>query len=466
MARPTASAPSTRPRVVVVGAGHAGLEASKALADEPVDVLMVDRNNYHKFQPLLYQVATAGLQTGHICMPVRQIFRGQDNFDFRMATVVGADLGRKEIRLENGETISYDYLIVGAGGSTAYFGVEGAEEHGFPLKNVPDAEAIRSHVIRQFERANREPHLIDEGALTFVVVGGGPTGVEMAGALTELFDRVLRKDYPHLPIDRARVILVEAMGTLMAPYKPDLQHYTKRTLEKMGVEVQLDTAVTKVEPARVHLKGGDVIATETLVWGAGIRANPLAGALGLPQGRAGRLEANDCLQVPGHPEILVAGDVAGASDPEGRLYPQVAQVAIQQGVQAAENVARMARGLAPEPFVYNDLGSMATIGRNKAILELPNGTGMKGFVAWLGWVFIHVVKLAGFRNQLAVFFSWVYGYFTWDRTPRIILKDVLPERDDLPRPSGDLPTALEPPTGDGTTDAPPAEGWPAHQPAR
>ena len=457
-AAPTSPAPR-RPQVVVVGAGHAGLEASKALADEPVDVLMVDRNNYHKFQPLLYQVATAGLQTGHICMPVREIFRGQDNYDFRMATVVGADLERQAIRLENGDEVSYDYLIVGAGGSTAYFGVDGAEAHGFPLKNVPDAEAIRSQVLLQFERANREPHLIDEGALTFVVVGGGPTGVEMAGALTELFDRVLRKDYPHLPMERARVLLVEAGPVLMAPYKPDLQAYTKRALEKMGVDVRLNTAVTKVEPTRVHLKDGETIETHTLVWGAGIRANPLAGALGLPQGRAGRLEANDCLQVPGHPEIFVAGDVAGASDPEGRLYPQVAQVAIQQGVQAAENVARMARGLAPEPFAYTDLGSMATIGRNKAILEMPNGVGLKGFIAWLGWVFIHVIKLAGFRNQLAVFFSWVYGYFTWDRTPRIILKDALPERDDLP-------TAPEPPAGDGATDeAAPAAGWPAHQPA-
>jgi NADH dehydrogenase len=457
MAAPIPSA-SPRPRVVVIGAGHAGLEASKALADEPVEVLMVDRNNYHKFQPLLYQVATAGLQTGHICMPVRQIFRDQDNFDFRMATVVGADFDGRLLRLENGEAIPYDYLIVGAGGSTAFFGVEGAEEHGFPLKNVPDAEAIRSHVLQQFERANRAPHLIGEGALTFVVVGGGPTGVEMAGALRELFDQVLRKDYPHLPIDRARVILVEAGPVLMAPYKDSLRQYTKEALEKMGVEVRLNTPVTRVEADRVRFGDDETVQTQTLVWGAGIRANPLADALGLAQTRAGRLEANDCLQATDHPEVFVAGDVAGATDPEGRLYPQVAQVAIQQGIRAAKNVARMARDLPPEPFRYNDLGSMATIGRNKAILELPNGTGMKGFVAWLGWVFIHVVKLAGFRNQLAVFFSWVYGYFTWDRTPRIILKDVLPERDDLP--------TAPPPSGDGTTaDEPVAAGWPAHQPA-
>ncbi|MEM8559379.1 MAG: NAD(P)/FAD-dependent oxidoreductase [Bacteroidota bacterium] len=426
-----------RPRIVVIGSGHAGLEACKALDGEPVDVLMVDRNNYHKFQPLLYQVATSGLQTGHICMPVRHIFQDQDNFDFRLATVVGVDLDEQWVHVKEGPAIHYDTLIVGAGASVAYYGVEGAEEHGHPLKNVADAVELRAHVLRMFEEANRNPSLIADGILTFVIVGGGPTGVELAGGFRELFDEVLRKDYPGLDIDRVRVLLLEMSPTLMGPYKAELRDYTKQALEKIGVEVELETAVTKVEPTRVHLKNGEVIKAHTLVWAAGVRANPLADVLaendGVEQTRGGRLVTDEALRLPAYPNVLVAGDIAGASDPEGVLYPQVAQVAIQQGIQAATNAVRVYRGLDPEPFAYNDLGMMATIGRNKAILEMPNGYGMKGFIAWCAWVFVHVVKLAGFRNQLAVFFSWVYSYFTWDRTPRLII-DPEPETDEIAEP--------------------------------
>ncbi|MEL6610777.1 MAG: NAD(P)/FAD-dependent oxidoreductase [Bacteroidota bacterium] len=426
-----------RPRIVVIGSGHAGLEACKALSGEDVDVLMVDRNNYHKFQPLLYQVATSGLQTGHICMPVRHIFQQQDNFDFRLATVLGVDLEAQLVHVEEGPPIHYDSLIVGAGASVAYYGVEGAEEHGFPLKNVADAVELRAHVLRCFEEANRNPALIEGGVLNFVIVGGGPTGVEMAGGLRELFDQVLRKDFPGLDLNRVRVILLERADALMLPYKADLQAYTKDALEYIGVDVRLETAVTEVTPTEVRLADGTAIPTQTLIWAAGVRANPLADVLseteGIEQTRGGRLVTDEYLRLPAHPNVFVAGDIAGAADPQGVLYPQVAQVAIQQGIQAAGNAIRAHRGLDPEAFVYNDLGMMATIGRNRAILELPNGTGMKGFIAWCAWVFVHVVKLAGFRNQLAVFFSWVYSYFTWDRTPRLII-DVEPETDEIQEP--------------------------------
>ncbi|MEM6783926.1 MAG: NAD(P)/FAD-dependent oxidoreductase [Bacteroidota bacterium] len=433
-----------RPRIVVIGSGHAGLEACKALKGEDIDVLMVDRNNYHKFQPLLYQVATSGLQTGHICMPVRHIFQQQDNFDFRLATVRGVDLGEQLVHLKEGPPIHYDTLIVGAGASVAYYGVEGAEEHGYPLKNVADAVEMRAHVLRCFEEANRNPALIEEGILNFVIVGGGPTGVEMAGGLRELFDEVLRKDFPGLDLKRVRVILLERAGALMLPYKPDLQAYTKEALEHIGVEVQLEMAVTKVEPNVVHLADGTTIQTHTLIWGAGVRANPLADVLartaGVEQTRGGRLVTDEYLRLPAYPNVYVAGDIAGTTDAEGILYPQVAQVAIQQGIQAAENAIRDHRGLDPEAFAYGDMGMMATIGRNRAILELPNGTGMKGFIAWCAWVFVHVVKLAGFRNQIAVFFSWMYSYFTWDRTPRLII-DVEPETDEIENPELALATA-------------------------
>lgn len=422
--------PEPRRRVVVVGTGFAGLEAVRALRRADLDVLLVDRNNYHKFQPLLYQVGTAGLQPGHITQSARHIFQGQRNFDFRMAKVVGVDFGAKRLEVDPGPPIPYDYLVLAAGASTAYYGVEGAKEFGFPLKNVPDAINLRSHVLGQFEAANRNPALIDDGALTFGIVGGGATGVETAGALVELFDRVLVRDFPALDVRRARVVLFEMGDALMAAYKPELQAYTKRTLEKRGVEVRLNASVERVTPRAVHLEGGETIPMQTLVWAAGVRANPLADVLGVEQTSAGRVVVDEFLSIPGCPEVFVAGDMAGARDPEGELYPQVAQVAIQQGVHAAETIERLGRGLDPQPFRYRDLGMMATIGRNAAIVQFPNGFTMKGWLAWIAWAGLHIVKLVGFQNKAAVFLNWVYNYFTFDRGPRIVLT-TFPESDDV-----------------------------------
>ena len=419
-----------RPRVVVVGTGHAGLEAVKALRKADCDVLLVDRNNYHKFQPLLYQVGTAGLGPGDITQSARHLFQGQPNFDFRMAKVLGVDFEAREIQVETGPPVWYDYLILAAGASTNYFGVEGAREYGFPLKNVPDAINLRSHVLGQFEAANRNPALIEDGALTFGIVGGGATGVETAGALVELFDRVLERDFPGLDVHRARVMLIEMSDHLMSAYKPDLQDYTKRTLEKRGVEVRLETAVERVTPRAVHLKGGETIPMQTLVWAAGVRANPLADELGIEQTRGGRIVVDEHLNIAGHDEVFVVGDMAGATSETGELYPQVAQVAIQQGIHAAETIQRVERGLAPQPFRYNDLGMMATIGRNAAIVQFPGGAGLKGWLAWVAWAGLHVVKLAGFRNRVSVLLNWTYNYFTYDRGPRIMLT-TFPESDDI-----------------------------------
>ena len=422
-----------RPRVVVVGVGHGGMECVKALRGEPVDVLLVDRNNYHKFQPLLYQVATAGLDVGDITQAARHLLHDQDNADFRLATVTGLDGERRQLETLDGPPISYDALVIAAGASTAYFGVEGAKQHGFPLKNVPDAVALRSHILRQFEAANRDPGLVDAGALDVVVVGGGPTGVETAGALRELFERVLARDFPGLPVDRARVTLVDGADELMTPYAPELRAYTERQLVARGADVRLGANVARVTEAGVELAEGTEIRARTVVWAAGVRANPLADELGVEQTSGGRIVVDDALRVPGRPGVYAIGDIAGATDDGGALYPQVAQVAIQQGRHAAAQILRHRAGLAPEPFAYTDLGMMATIGRNAAILQLPSGFTLKGLVAWMGWALIHVVKLAGFRNKLSVLLSWAYNYVTYERGPRLILT-AEPEHDGVERP--------------------------------
>ena len=413
--------PGTRPRVVVVGAGHGGLECVRALESAAVDVLLVDRNNYHKFQPLLYQVATAGLDVSDITQPIRHIVRTQRNADVRLGLVTGADVEARTLVLDTGEAVPYDVLVLAPGASTAFYGVEGAFEHAYPMKNVADAIALRSHVLGRFEAAARDPELLDEGALTMVVVGGGPTGVEMAGALRELV-HVLAGDFPTVDVDRARVVLVDGDELPLSGYDPELRQYTRRTLEGKGAEVWLGTNVARVEPDGVVLADGRRIEAGTVVWAAGVRANPLADALGLEQTRGGRIVVGPTLRVPGHDRVFVVGDAAGAVDGEGVLYPQVAQVAIQQGKHAARLIEALASGAdAGEPFAYHDLGQMATIGRSAAVLQTPGGLKLTGFLAWLGWLFVHLVNLVGFRNRISVFVNWTYNYLTYDRGPRIIL---------------------------------------------
>ncbi|PAP77657.1 NAD(P)/FAD-dependent oxidoreductase [Rubrivirga marina] len=413
--------PGTRPRVVVVGAGHGGLECVLALKTAAVDVLLVDRNNYHKFQPLLYQVATAGLDTSDITQPIRHIVRDQRNADVRLGLVTGADLEARTLHLDTGEAVPYDVLVLAPGASTAFYGVEGAFEHAFPIKNVPDAIALRGHVLSQFEAVARDPGRIDEGALTTVVVGGGPTGVEMAGALRELF-HVLAEDFPTVDVERARVVLVDGLRQPLAGYDADLRQYTREALEKKGAELRFGENVARVDADGVELTDGSRIDAATVVWAAGVQANPLADALGLEQTKGGRVVVDATLRVPGQDRVFVVGDASGASDPDGELYPQVAQVAIQQGRHAARLIERMTSGqTADEPFVYHDLGMMATIGRNAAVLQTPGGLKLTGFLAWMGWLLVHLVKLVGFRNRISVFVNWLYNYVTYDRGPRIIL---------------------------------------------
>ncbi|WP_426571250.1 NAD(P)/FAD-dependent oxidoreductase [Aquihabitans sp. McL0605] len=417
--------------VVIVGAGFGGLAAARELADAPVRVTLVDKNNFHTFQPLLYQVATSGLASADVAYPVRGIVARQENLAFRQATVIGADLGAKVLHLQHDEheveDLHYDHLVVAAGASTNTFGIPGVDHHGFPLYNLADAVRLRNHVLERFEAVDAEPALIDEGALTFVVVGGGPTGVEVAGALTELFKMVLRKDFPQLDIDRARVVLVEMQDHVLGPFSPVSQRHARRALEERGVDVRLGVQVARARGNQVTFADGEELPCQTLIWAAGVQANPVGAALGLTTGRGGRIEVLPDLSVADHPGVWAIGDVAAIVDAKGRagtLLPQLAPVAIQSGRHVARQICCVAAGRpAPSaPFHYRDKGTMATIGRSRAVAELPLGIKLRGFPAWLAWLGLHLVMLAGFRNRISVFANWAWNWLTYDRGPRLIFR--------------------------------------------
>lgn len=431
-ARPVAStitdeAVKDMPTVAIIGAGFAGIYAAKALRDAPVRVLMIDQHNYHTFQPLLYQVATAQLEPEEVARTVRGIFRRQSNFYFRQGTVTAVDWQDREIALRSGDKLAFDYLILGAGAIYNDFGIPGVRRHGLFLKSLSESVNIRSHILRQFERTAADQSLTDEGALNFVIVGGGPTGVEMAGALLELFRRVLPRDYPEVDVSRARVILLEMADRLLLPYAPRLQRYTEQILKRRGVEVRLGTAVSEVREDAAILEGGEVIPTRTLLWAAGVRAHPLVESLDTALTRGYRVEVEENLSLPGRPFAYVAGDAAGAADLEGNPYPQVAQVAIQQGRHAAREILRDIRGEESSEFRYQDPGSMAIIGRDAGVAQLSRRFGnlkLTGFLGWLGWLFIHLIYLPGHQNRFNALFNWTYSYLTFDRHARLIAEMV------------------------------------------
>lgn len=418
---------ATRPRVVIVGAGFGGLAAAKELADAPVDVVLVDRHNYHTFQPLLYQVATAGLSAADVAHPVRNIFQRQRNLDFRQATVTGCDWRERALCTDDTDgherRLPFDHLIVAAGATTTFFGIDGAAAHAYPLYNLADAVALRNHILQRFEAAAAEPSLIDDGALTFVVAGGGPTGVETAGALAELFHQVLRYDFRTLDVARARVVLLEMTDHLLAAFQPREREYAVDALRRRGVEVRLGEAVTLVGPTTVELQSGQVVPAHTLVWAAGVQANPVVAALGVPTGKSGRISVGADLRIEGHREAFAVGDVA-AIHPGGRsqdVLPQLAPVAMQSGRHAAEQVQRLLDDRPTQAFDYTDKGIMATIGRRAAVAELPLRINLRGTPAWMAWLGLHLVFLVGFRNRVSVFVNWAWNYLTWDRGPRLIL---------------------------------------------
>lgn len=407
--------------VVVVGAGFGGLRVARALRRVPVQVVLVDRNNYHLFQPLLYQVATAGLEPEEIAKPARAILRSQKNFDFRMVDVTRVDFGARRLETSGGP-IAYDFLVLAPGGETNFFGLESMQRHGLGLKDIPDAIAIRNHVLTCFEHATLEPDAEQRRAmLTFIVVGGGPTGVEMAGALSELIRLVLVKDYPRLNIKDVRILLLEATDKLLPALPERLREAAGKTLWRKYVEVRFGATVADFDGHAARLKSGEVIPTQTVIWAAGVRAASLTTTLGLTPRRQGRIQVEPTLQVAGRPEVFIIGDAA-YHEQDGEPLPMVAPVAIQMGEVVARNIARGLRGEPLVPFRYRDQGTLATIGRNAAVANVY-GLKLSGFPAWVMWLVVHIIQLIGFRNKLFVLINWAWDYFFYERAARLITRD-------------------------------------------
>ena len=410
-----------RPRVVIIGGGFGGLSAARALRHAPVEVVLLDRRNHHVFQPLLYQVATAGLSPGDIASPIRWILRKHRNLHVWLAEVTAIDPARRVVRLADGE-VSYDFLIVAAGATHAYFGHDEWRPHAPGLKTLEDALDMRRRVLLAFEEAERaRDRHVQRRLLTFVVIGGGPTGVELAGSLAEISRHALANDFRAIDPESARIILIEGGSAVLPTYPAELSQFARQALERLGVAVWTGSVVTDVSPGRVRV-GDETIEAGTVLWAAGVSASPLGASLGVPLDRAGRVIVPDDLTVPGHPEISVVGDLAAFRTADGGWLPGVAQVAMQQAAHAAANITRRIAGQPTRPFVYRNLGNLATIGRNSAVADLPR-LRMKGLPAWLFWLFVHVFNLIGFRNRLSVMIQWASSYMTYQRSVRLITGD-------------------------------------------
>lgn len=414
---------AVRPRVAIVGGGFAGLWAARALASAPVEIVLVDRGNHHLFQPLLYQVATAGLSAPDIAAPLRHILRKQKNVEVRMATVIGIDAGAKRIALGDGDTLEFDYLLLASGATHAYFGNDQWAAHAPGLKTLDDALDLRRKLLLAFERAEAATDPAERAAwLSFAIVGGGPTGVELAGTLAEIARHTLKDEFRHIDPASARVRLVEAGPRVLAAFPEDLSAQAKRQLEKLGVEVSLGTPVKDIT-ADGYVLGDAFVPAKTVVWAAGVAASPLGAMLGVPLDRAGRVQVRPDLGVPGHPDIFVAGDLASLMQANGRPVPGVAPAAKQMGRYVAQVIrARLSGGASPPPFAYKDYGNLATIGRMAAVVDLGR-LRFSGLLAWWFWLVMHVFFLIGFRNRLVVLLNWWWAYWSYQRAARIILGD-------------------------------------------
>lgn len=407
-----------RPHVVIVGGGFAGLNAARALDGAPVRVTLVDQRNHHLFQPLLYQVATAVLNAADIASPLRSILRGAPNVTVLLGRVDRVDLARHRLILSDGE-LSYDALVLAIGAGHSYFGHDEWEALAPGLKTLEDALEIRRRVLLAYERAEREADAAERKALlTFVVIGGGATGVELAGALGEISRQTIARDFRSIDPTRARIVLLEGGPRILAAFPEELSARAAAVLGRIGVEVRVDAHVTRVSPDAVWV-GGEQIRTRTVLWAAGVAAPPLTQTLGVALDRARRIVVQPDCSVPGHPEVFAVGDVASYRDEKGDLLPGVAPVAIQQGRAVAANLLRRFRGEPTKPFRYRDKGSMATIGRAAAV-AVVGPLRLDGVIAWLAWLFVHIMYLIGFRNRLMVLLGWAWAYVTWARGARLI----------------------------------------------
>lgn len=417
----------SKTQVIVIGAGFAGLNAAQLLSKQPnVDVLLVDRNNYHTFTPLLYQVATSGLDPSSIAYPIRTIFRDKHNVHCLMGEVTAINHTDKVVEIQTANGVrqdAYDYLVVATGSVTNYFGIESLEKYAFEVKSLEKSVELREHILRLFERAAWTDDVELKNALmTMVVVGGGPTGIETAGAMYELYSYVLKQEYDDRYELKARVILLEAMDNLLLPYPDSLQASAKAQLTDLGVEVMTGAMVEDAGEDFIQLKDGETIKTHTIVWSAGVKVSPLAQMLDVKLAKGGRVPVEPTMQVIGRDRIYVAGDMAFLEDPDGEPYPMLIPVANQQGKLVAKNIIAELQNQPLETFKYNDRGIMATIGRTRAVAWIFYRIQLTGFLAWLGWLFLHLIMLMGFRNRVSTFFSWVWNYFTYDRSVRIILR--------------------------------------------
>ena len=410
-------------RVLILGGGFAGIGAARALKKADAEVVLVDKHDYHTFQPLLYQVATALLERSAVGHPLRDLFHEQPNVRVHQDEATGIDLAAREVRFAEMKPLTYDYLVLGLGAHVNFFGTKGASENAFPMYTLSDAVRLKEHVLRKWDAADKDSEIAEDGALHVVVVGGGPTGVESAGALSELYTSNLAEDYPDLHSEYARITLVEAAPALFGMFEEDLRDYAKRALEERGVEVLLGEIVEAVEPTRVTLKSGKVLEAHTLVWGAGLEASPIAPSLGLELEKGDRVGVDADLSIPGHPDVFAVGDIAWITDSKTHeVLPQLGSVALQAGEHAGENIARRIAGKETKPFRYHDKGTMATIGRGAAVVQLPRGRTLKGETAFLAWGAVHLALLSTGEDRAKAVVDWTWAGFTHERAARITVE--------------------------------------------
>jgi NADH:quinone reductase (non-electrogenic) len=412
------------PRVLILGGGFAGIGAARALKEVEVDVVLVDKHDYHTFQPLLYQFATGLLETTAVGHSLRDLVKDRDNVTIHKAPVTAIDLDEKKVRFDGLAPMAYDYLVLALGAEVNLFGTEGAAEHAFPMYTLPDAVRLKNHILERWEAADKDEALVEDGALTAVVVGGGPTGVETAGALAELYRGNFVKDYPALPQAKARIVLVEAGDEIFAMFKPHLREYARNALEARTVEVKTGARVQSVMATRVMLASGEVIPAHTLVWGAGLQGNSLVKSLGIELERGNRIGVGPELEIPGRAGVYALGDIAAITDSKThQVLPQLGSVALQSGEHVAETISRRIAGKSPKPFRYRDKGTMAAIGRDAAVVQMLGGKTMTGHKAQFAWRAVHLALLPTNEDRAKAVVDWAGSELTHQRVGRITVED-------------------------------------------